>query len=138
MRRGRRPPPLCEAPRPAPHRTGLSMVEIAGALVISLLLASLTIRSYQGIQARAAENATLADLATIARAVETWQLTNRQTYPYHTLPRGLGGRRTDSWGGAYRVDPQRTTVRSMGPDGQDQAGGGDDLEVEYANWEAAR
>ncbi|HEX5049647.1 MAG TPA: prepilin-type N-terminal cleavage/methylation domain-containing protein [Gammaproteobacteria bacterium] len=78
---------------------GFTLVELMVALVISALLLSIAVPSYQGIIERLRIGRAIDDIHALSLQIERWH-TNTFDYPDTLAVAGLGG--TDPWGNPYR------------------------------------
>lgn len=102
------------------------------ALGILALLLSVTVTYYTDMQADALGRATVAELDAIKNDIHRYQLERRSEYQARLPPPGAGSRdRRDAWSRAFRVDPVRRLIYSVGPDGHDDLAAGDDISMTY-------
>lgn len=117
---------------PVTRRSGFSMVEIMMAMGVLTLLLTVAVTHYSDMQADAQQKACLSELDAVKNDIQRYQLERRAEYTARTPPpaENLQDRR-DPWFAAFRVDPARHLIWSIGPDGKDDQGGGDDVTTSY-------
>jgi type II secretory pathway pseudopilin PulG len=114
------------------RRGAFSMIEVMMALVIVLLLVSLSVVHYESMTDEAQEHAARGELDVLRNEIRRLQLERRAEYALELPPRDDQGRdRRDPWAQLYRVDPAKHIVYSIGPDGRDDRGEGDDLSLKF-------
>lgn len=108
------------------------MVEIMVAMGVLTLLLTLAVTHYGEMQADAQHKAALAELDAVRTDIHRYQIERRCEYTARTPPPGenLQDRR-DPWFAPFRVDPARHLIWSIGPNGQDEQGQGDDISTPY-------
>lgn len=102
------------------------------ALGILTLLMAVTVTCYTDMQADALHRAALSELDAIRTDIHRYQLERHTDYPLAVPPAGADAQdRRDPWFRPFRLDPARHLVYSMGPDGKDDRGAGDDVTMTY-------
>lgn len=114
----------------APRQAGFTLIEVMVVMIVITVLASIAISHLVGAFHRSKQRATMADMRTIARAIETYSVDNSQ------LPDSTGGLAAlvdelipyttnvlplrDHWGHEYtyvRDLEENYTIESFGQDG---------------------
>lgn len=112
------------------------MVEIMIAMGIMVLLATLTVSIFGEFQAEALEKAAQSELDAIRSDIHRYQMERRTDYTLKTAPLGANSQdRRDPWQMPYRVDPALRIVYSVGPDGKDDRGDGDDIRLPFDGYQ---
>lgn len=108
------------------------MVEVMMAMTIVLLLVTIGLVQYGGMNAEAQEHAARADLDVLRGEIRRSQLERRADYDLTVPPRDSAGKDlADPWGHPYVVAPARHRVYSIGQNGRDEGGEGDDVALGY-------
>ena len=93
------------------------MIEIVLAMTIIAVLMSISIQTFRGQRGRTEDVVCRESLRRIRDAIDAWQLNWKRPW-YKPVP--PPGAPTDPWTQAYRVDPRKGQIWSMGPDGKFQ------------------
>ena len=75
---------------------GFTIVELLIVIVVIAILAAISIIAYNGIQERANNGVVEADLANIAKKIETWKIANNGVYPTNAQLNDVGIRASKS------------------------------------------
>ena len=108
------------------------MVEIVLALGILTLLVTITLTYYSDMQVTAQHQAAQSELDAIKNDIHRQQLERRTAYTSRIPPPGRDMQdHRDPWGQAFIVDPEKHVIYSIGPNGQDDHGTGDDITMAF-------
>lgn len=110
-----------------------SVVELIVAMVIVLLLVSITITWYQGPAQEAKVGMARVEAVKIAGMIAARQMETRRPYEVSSLPQSYRGRGEDPWGNPWRIAPAERTVSSPGPDGSFESAA-DDVVATWEDW----
>ena len=138
---------------PGDRRSGFTLMEVLLVLVILVILASIAVNTYSGVQNRALKDAAKSKVGAISSQVDTYQI-HMRNYPSNLsdlVNKPSDAKQADRWSGPYLKesgalrDPWDNEIKyvapgkhnadtydiwSVGPDGQD--GTADDI----GNWES--
>lgn len=108
------------------------MVEVILALGVVMLVAGIGIAYFRDLSEAARRQAALADLDVLRGEVHRWQVERRSAYGARVPPVPADGKaHVDPWGNPYRILLARRLVYSVGSDGVDETGSGDDVGLTY-------
>ena len=139
--------------RPTDRRSGFTLMEVLLVLVILVILASIAVNTYSGVQNRALKDAAKSKVGAISSQVDTYQI-HMRNYPSNLsdlVNKPSDAKQADRWSGPYlkesgalrypwdneikyvapgKHNADTYDIWSVGPDGQD--GTADDI----GNWES--